>query len=150
MSAVEAHDYSVGTMSIGHPWIPLERPSAASVSVYMTVENLGSEPDRLMGATSPVAQRIELHSIHPQGTATEMNSLEDGIDIPPGATVPFQPGGYHLILVAPLKTFEEKDTVPINLNFQNAGDLDVAVEVVGTVSASESGENGEASERHDD
>ena len=55
-----AHDYSVGALTVDHPWgrpnLP-ERPTAA----YLEIRNAGETPDRLMSARAPGFDSVELH-----------------------------------------------------------------------------------------
>lgn len=106
-------------------------PTPGGVSVsggYFTIENHAAEADRLIAATSPRANRVEIHEMSMDGAVMRMRQL-DGIDIPPGATVVLAPGGLHLMLMdqpTPLATGEE---IPLELTFEHAGALTVTAQV---------------------
>jgi len=55
-----AHDCKVAARDIGHPW----RLTANGVAVaggYLTITNMNETRHRLIGRTSPAANRIETH-----------------------------------------------------------------------------------------
>jgi copper(I)-binding protein len=49
----------------------------------------------------------------------------DQIDIPAGETVTLEPGGYHIMLIDLAKPIESGDTVPVTLDFEKAGKIEV-------------------------
>ena len=87
-------------------------------------------PDRVVSASSPVAERVELHETIRDGDVMRMREVE-AIELPAGQTVELKPGGLHLMLMglkAPLKAGE---TVPVTLKFEKAGDVTVQLNVEG-------------------
>ena len=52
--------------------------------------------DRLVGARTPAAERVEFHAMSMEGDVMRMTPLGKGIEIPPGETVEARPGGLHL------------------------------------------------------
>lgn len=59
-SPASAHKFEVFGLEIAHPWA---RPTAAvqkNGAVYVTIRNHGSGDDRLAGATTPEAERVEI------------------------------------------------------------------------------------------
>jgi periplasmic copper chaperone A len=84
--------------------------------------------DRLVGGSTPVAQRFELHTMAMKGDVMEMREVE-GVDLPAGRKVEFKPGGLHVMFIglkAPLKIGSK---VPVTLKFQKAGELKVEFDV---------------------
>ena len=72
--------------------------SVATSAVYLTIQNTGSQADRLVSATSQVAQSIEIHQSQVQNNVASMKLL-DTLELPAQSTIQFQPGGYHLMLI---------------------------------------------------
>ena len=71
----------------------------------------------------------EIHETTMDDAGTMMMGEVPAIDVPAGATVMLEPGGYHIMLMnlaAPLETGQEFDVV---LTFEAAGDVTVPVEV---------------------
>ena len=87
----------------------------------------GAKPDRLVAASSPAADRIELHRMTTDGVVMKMERIE-GIDIPANATVSLKPGGLHLMLFG-LKP-EAAQGAPVTLQFASGSRLTVQATAV--------------------
>ena len=61
LAPASAHDYTAGSLHIDHPWSRATPPTANVGAGYMTIQNKGSEADRLVGASTPAAQTVEIH-----------------------------------------------------------------------------------------
>ncbi len=62
--AALAGDYKQGDLSIEKPWARMtikSRPAAG----YMKVHNMGNQADKIVSASSSMAERIELHTMTP-------------------------------------------------------------------------------------
>ena len=124
-----AHEYRAGAIEIDHPHVPAPPPGAPSVAGYLTLVNEGDEPDRLLGATARFAGGVELHSTTMDGDVARMRTLETGIEIPGGASVPLAPNGTHLMFVDPAPGLAVGDELPVTLHFERAGDAEVVFNV---------------------
>jgi len=125
-SAAIAHDYKLGGLAINHPWA---RATVGSVGgAYLSIENKGAAPDRLIGASSPVAKTVEIHTHIKDGEIMRMRQI-DGIDLPAGGKVELKPGGYHIMLMGLGKPLKEGDRFPLTLQFEKAGKLEVEIAV---------------------
>ncbi|MEM1345679.1 MAG: copper chaperone PCu(A)C [Pseudomonadota bacterium] len=122
-----AHDFKAGDLTIDHPWsrpgLP-NRPAAA----YLEIVNAGSGADRLLSASSPAFETIELHRTEKQGDVMQMLQTE-AIAVPAGETVALEPGGLHLMLFGAEAPFAEGESFPVTLTFENAGTVEVTVNV---------------------
>jgi copper(I)-binding protein len=96
--AALAHSYTVGSIRIGHPWARATLPVQTTGGAYLKLHNTGGTPDRLVGGSTPAAERVELHSMVMDGNIMRMRELA-AIDIPPGQVVELRPGALHLMLV---------------------------------------------------
>jgi copper(I)-binding protein len=126
-ASAHAHDYKVGALTIAHPYARFTVPGQTAGGGFLSVENRGGA-DRLVGARAPVCDRVELHTMRMEGDVMRMRQV-DGIDLPPGRTVELAPGGHHLMLMglkAPLKV---GDKFPLTLQFRQAGEVTVEVQV---------------------
>lgn len=120
-----AHDYTVGALKIGHPWSRATPPAAKVGAGYLSIENTGTSPDRLVGGSSEAAGRLEIHETSLSDGIMRMREKTGGLPIAPGETVALKPGGLHLMLVdlkAPLK---KGDKVRATLVFERAGPVSV-------------------------
>lgn len=127
-AAALAHGYTVGKISIGHPWAKASAGMAANGAAFMTIANAGNEADRLITVQTTAADRAELHMSSMKDGIMKMQPV-DGIDIPANGTVALQPGGLHVMLFGLKAPLKEKDKVPMTLTFEKSGRVDVDVQV---------------------
>ena len=106
---------------------PFARAAAAgrTAAAYM---NLQGGPDRLLGATSDVAGRVELHETMMENGIMSMRPVA-GVAVSPGAATRFAPGGLHIMLVDLKRPLKEGDTISLELNFERARKQTVIVPV---------------------
>lgn len=125
-----SHDYKAGPLTLNHPWSRATPGGAKVAAGYLKIINTGPEPDRLVGGSSPLASRVEVHEMSTTDGVMRMRPLEAGLEIKPGETLELKPGAaFHLMfqeIKAPLKV---KDRVPANLSFQRAGPVEVLFNV---------------------
>jgi copper(I)-binding protein len=115
-----------GSVSVTDVWGWSSTPDRGAV--YFTVENTGAEADRLMGASSDAAGVVQVHeTTMVEGTA-QMSEV-DGVDIPAGGTVTFEPGGYHVMMMEIPEPLEVGSTIDVTVTFEGAGDIDVTAEI---------------------
>jgi len=136
-----AHDFTVGSIHIVHPWARATPKGATVGGGYMTITNNGTEPDRLIGGSSEVAGRFEIHEMTMDNGVMKMRPLKDGIEIKPGETVKLEPGGYHVMMFDLKKPMADKDHVKGTLEFAKAGKVGIYYLVV-PVGATPHGEGG--------
>jgi copper(I)-binding protein len=121
------HEYQVGTLKIEHPWSRATPPGASVGAGFMVITNSG-KADALVSVSSPVAERVELHSSREEGGVMKMRKLTR-LEIPAGGTVRFEPGALHLMLVGLERPLVEGSRVPLTLQFGSAGELTVQLKV---------------------
>lgn len=108
-------------------------------AVFMTLTNTGTQDDRLVSASSDVAQTVEIHEVAMVDGQMQMKPLADGLAIPAGQTVNLEPGGYHIMLIGLHQSLNDGDTFNVTLVFEHAGEVQVTVPVMVTEPA-EAGE----------
>jgi periplasmic copper chaperone A len=123
-----AHEIKVGDLAIVHPWA-IATAARTDCIVSMIIENRGPTPERLMGAASPIAERVELHE-HRAEDGTAKSSTVSAIDLPPGIVVKLRSEGVHLVLIGLKDQLVEYGSFVMILKFEHAGmvKVDVAVE----------------------
>jgi periplasmic copper chaperone A len=134
-SAASAHDYTQGSLHIAHPWSRATPHGAAVAAGYLVVENRGSALDRLVSVSVPVdiAGRAEIHEMAMQDGVMKMRPLPRGIEIAPGFTAKFEPGGLHLMFLDLKRPLVKGDRFKGTLSFEWAGSVEVefVVEAMG-------------------
>jgi periplasmic copper chaperone A len=63
------------------------------------VTNTGAKPERLSCLSSEAADKCQIHQMSMDNGVMKMREIEGGVEIKPGDSVTFKPGGYHMMLV---------------------------------------------------
>ena len=124
-----AQEVRAGDLVITQAWSRATPGGAKIGGGYLTIENKGSTPDRLIGGSGDIASKIEVHEMSMNNGVMTMRPLDHGLTIEPGKTVRLAPGGLHLMLFdlkAPLK---QGDKVPVTLEFEKAGKVTLSLDV---------------------
>ncbi|MCA0405455.1 MAG: copper chaperone PCu(A)C [Proteobacteria bacterium] len=127
--AANAHDFSIGDIRIGHPWTRATPGGAKVAGGYITIENTGAKPDRLIGGTMEVASRVELHEMSVTDGIMRMRELPAGVSVPAGGRVEMKPGGYHIMFLDLRRPLKQGEKVTGTLVFENAGRVDIEFQV---------------------
>ncbi|TMH13129.1 MAG: copper chaperone PCu(A)C, partial [Betaproteobacteria bacterium] len=61
--AAAAHDYALKSLKIDHPFARATPPGAKVAGVFAAFENTGSQSDRLLSVSTPMAGVAELHEM---------------------------------------------------------------------------------------
>jgi copper(I)-binding protein len=128
---LRAEEVKAGDLVITQAWARATPGGAKVGGAYLTVENKGNSPDRLLGGSADIADKVEVHEMATEGGVMKMRPVLQGLTIDPGKTVKLAPGGYHLMMLdlkGPLKQGEE---VPVTLDFEKAGKVNVTLDVMG-------------------
>jgi copper(I)-binding protein len=125
---VAGHEYKKGELRVGHPWTRATPPAAKVAAGYLTIRNSGKQPDRILGASTPAAERVELHIQIREGDVLKMREVRN-FEIPAGGRLTLRPGGSHLMLVGLKRPLVKGQTIPLTVRFERAGELHAEVEV---------------------
>lgn len=118
------------TIHVGDAYARASSPSAKAGAMFLEVMNKGDTDDRLIAATSDVAQRVELHTHREDADGVmRMLEIEDGIPVPAGGMALLERGGDHVMLMGLNRPLNDGDTVTVTLSFETAGDVTVEVPV---------------------
>jgi copper(I)-binding protein len=133
VSPAPAQQYKVGGLVIEQPWVRATPGGAKVAGGYMTIRNAGSEPDRLIGGSTPLAGRLEVHEMRLEDGIMRMREIRGGLEIAPGQKVELKPGGYHVMLMDLNAPLRQGETLKGQLRFEKAGTVEVEfkVEAVG-------------------
>jgi copper(I)-binding protein len=119
----------VGELEITMPWSREIPPNAPVAAGFLSIRNGGASDDRLVGVRSDASERVEIHEVRHEDGVARMRELTDGLLIPAGSTVELKPGGYHLMFITPKDGFKQDDVVLATLQFEKAGEVQVAFKV---------------------
>jgi copper(I)-binding protein len=118
-----------GALQIEAPWLRATPGGAKVAAGYLRITNSGSEPDRLLSASMPLAGRGDVHEMSMQGGVMRMRPLAQGLAIEPGKSVELKPGGYHLMFLDMKGALKQGESVPVTLTFEKAGTVTVTFPV---------------------
>lgn len=130
-----AKDYVVGTIRIINPWSRATPPNAKVAVGYLSVVNEGAQPDRLIGGSSEIAGRVEIHETSTTDGVARMRPVTSGVLIGSREKAELKPGGTHLMFVKPIRSIKQGETFNVTLRLEKAGPIDVefSVEGVGAI-----------------
>lgn len=121
---------SAGTSkpTVSDAWVRVPMGADRPAAGYMTIVG-GDDADALTAASSPIAMDVQVHETTESANGMGMQEV-DRIEIPAGATVQLEPGGYHIMFMMPdMDQVVVGDTVEITLTFEGAGEVVVQAEV---------------------
>ena len=124
-AAASSSNYTLGGIEIGSPWARASAHATGDGGGFFTLANKGVVPDRLIAASSPAAERVEIHAIKVEGGDLRMRQRENGLALPPGTTLTLKPRGYHLLLVGLKTPLEQGARAAVTLTFEHAGSIDI-------------------------
>ena len=116
-------------VAVTEAWSRATTPVAQTGAMYVTVT--ASQPDRLTGASTPVAASAELHVSRMRNGVMEMRPVPDGLAVTPGTPIHMAPGSYHLMLMGLKQPLKQGDHVPLTLTFAHASAITVDAVVAG-------------------
>lgn len=123
-----AEHYETGSVHVMSPWSQALPPISENGAVYLTLKNYGEVVDRLVGASSPMASRVELHGHSMTDGVMKMRPVESLV-LDPGEYVKLEPASTHLMLLGLKKPLKEGETFPLTLEFEKASSVEVEVTV---------------------
>jgi copper(I)-binding protein len=128
---VRAEEVKAGDLVITEAWTRATPKGAKTGGGYLIIENKGTAPDRLIGGSADIAGSVQVHEMSMDKGVMKMRPLEKGLAIEPGKTVKLAPGSYHLMMMDLKSPLKKGDKLPITLEFEKAGKVQVFLDVEG-------------------
>ena len=126
---VRAEEVKAGDLVITQAWSRATPGGAKVGGGYLTIENKGATPDRLIGGSADVAGKVQVHEMTVNNGVMTMRQLDKGLTIEPGKTVKLAPGGYHLMLLDLKSPLRQGDKLAVTLEFEKAGKVKLSFDV---------------------
>lgn len=98
-------------------------------AVYFVIHNYSAEDDSIIGASSDVADNVEIHESTLNGDVMEMH-MAHSVLLPSGGDVEFVPGGLHIMLVNLNQELTIGGTIELTLHFENSADVLVTAHIM--------------------
>lgn len=119
---------AAGGLVVSQTWTRATPPGASVGGGYATIRNTGPEPDRLIGFTSPAAERGEVHEMSVEAGIMRMRPMPV-IEVKPGESLVMKPGGLHLMFMELRAPLRQGEPVKGVLRFERAGPIEVEFSV---------------------
>jgi copper(I)-binding protein len=105
-------------VGIDEAWARATVPGQPVGAVYLVIET--DADARLVGASSPIASRVEVHEMKMDGSIMRMREVE-AVELPKGQSVALQPGGLHLMLMNLKKPIAPGEVILVTLIVESGG-----------------------------
>lgn len=124
----QAHGTQTGDLLLDHAYaVPSVPGEPHGKAFFRGIKNAGGQVDRLLSASTPVAEAVELQSLKKQGASLHAETV-NAIELPPKATTLLRHTGDYQLLLRHLKQpLKDGDRFDLTLNFARAGTQTVKV-----------------------
>jgi copper(I)-binding protein len=131
----QATDVMAGKLKISAPWARATPKGAPVGGGYLTITNMGSESDRLIGGVTGICKSVEVHEMKMDKGIMKMREMASGLEVKPGQTVTLDPEGDHIMFMGMKQPLKKGQHVKVTLQFTKAGkvDVDFTVEGIGAM-----------------
>ena len=120
---------AAGPIDVQSAWMRQPPPGADVAGGYMTIRNATDKADRLVGGSVAFAERFEIHEMVMDQGMMQMREVEGGLEVPAGGTLELAPGSYHLMMIGLSGAPKAGESVPVTLEFENAGTVEAELSV---------------------
>jgi periplasmic copper chaperone A len=120
-----ANEIAAGNLVLTQGRIRATPGHARVGDAYLTIENKGTAPDRLIGASADFADKVQLREKAMNGDVMSMRPVEKGVVIEPGKA------DLHLMLLGLKRPLRQGEKVAITLEFERGEEVGVPFDVGG-------------------
>ncbi len=115
-------------MMVHDAYVRSSTAGSLSGAAFMMVMNHSGIDDRLIGASSDVAERVEFHQHTEDANGVmRMGEIEGGVPIAADGVHMFQRGGDHLMFLGLKQPLLQDDVIKVTLEFEKAGPVEIEV-----------------------
>lgn len=112
---------TIGSVTALSAWVREAPPGASVMAAYMTLSNVADHSKVLVSVGAKEFERAELHETVFESGHAIMRRVSS-LTIPPHGQITLSPGGYHVMLIRPQRSFPEGSQVSMELKFKD-GDV---------------------------
>ena len=117
-------------LMVKDPYARAARPNAPTGAAFMKLINHSDQDITLMGVSSDVAKRVELHTHIDTGEGVmQMSQIEGGITIPAGEMHMMKRGGDHVMMMGLTQSLVDGETIFVTFEFENGAEMVVEIPV---------------------
>jgi periplasmic copper chaperone A len=122
------HDIKKGDIVLTQLWSRATPAGAKVAAGFLTIENTGPDPDRLVDIKTPVG-KADIHETAAVNGVSTMRPLQGGLAIAPGQKVTLAPGGLHVMITELKEPLREGEILHLTLRFLKAGEIDATLHI---------------------
>jgi len=112
------------------PYARTSSSKSTSGAAFMMIYNETGSADRLVGVTSDIAKRVELHThLEDANGVMKMMHVKEGFELPEGGMIEMKRGGKHVMLMGLTGPLAQGDKFTLTLAFEKAGEVVVEIPV---------------------
>ncbi len=105
-------------LKIDGAWVRGTVAAQTATGAFMTLTS--RQDATLVGATTPFADKAEVHEMKMQGEVMKMNAVPR-LALPAGRPVELKPGGYHIMLFGLKQPLKAGNKLPLELQIEEGG-----------------------------
>ncbi|NPV78086.1 MAG: copper chaperone PCu(A)C [Anaerolineae bacterium] len=98
-------------------------------AVYFQIKNTTKADDLLKNAACSTAGNTEIHKSIMDENGVMMMKPQESVEIPANATIAFEPGGLHIMLINLNQDLQVGDNLEVSLTFDKAGVITIIAPV---------------------
>jgi periplasmic copper chaperone A len=125
-----AEDTTAGDLMITGAWCRAAPATSDLANCFVTIENKGAAADRLVGASTAAAEKVEIRQLNESGGGLTDKPVDGGLPISAGDKAVLAPGGYHIALMNTKVALKKGAKQAIDLQFDKAGKATVNFDVL--------------------
>ncbi len=111
-----------------HAYARSASKTAVTGAVFMVLHNFSDTDDHLISVASPAAEKVQLHTHTEDANGiVKMVHVEAGFPLPANGVLEMSRGGNHVMFLGLTDAFEQGESIPLTLTFQEAGDVQINV-----------------------
>ena len=117
-----------GTLTVINAW---SRPAlkGENGAIYFVIENGTNLNEKLLNVNTNIAEDAQVHMTMVNDQSVMTMEMQEFVEISSGSEINFKPGGLHVMLANLYQDLQVGDTFIINLQFEDAGQINIEVTV---------------------
>jgi copper(I)-binding protein/cytochrome oxidase Cu insertion factor (SCO1/SenC/PrrC family) len=121
-------DEQEDVVAIMNAWVRQAVPKSKVNAGYLTLINIGDQPQTIVAVTSNLFAQVEVHEMAMDDGLMKMQELKE-LTIPANGQMKLAPGGKHLMLKQPVKDLTAGEEVELSIQFQSGKSQTISVKV---------------------
>jgi copper(I)-binding protein len=125
--AADAGAQAAQAVRVTEAWARASAGASTTGAAYVMLVG-GAQADSLVAVSTPIAATADVHETTSDNGVSRMRPVP-AVTIPPGRTVTFAPGGFHIMLTGLKQRLTAGQSFPLTLTFAHAAPVTVSVQV---------------------